>query len=253
MRKKNLLRKSINSYKKHFKILGFLLIAGAVLLFLWFIAAKSKLFAIKKIHVLPRELSLVSTEDVARILENRFLGKSFFGREKEFKGVIYTNFPVIKDVRYTISLPNSIAVELQEHKPYAYIKTGFQESYYVSDSDGVVLGARENIEDDLPIIYYDKEMLFLGKKISDKKILTALGILKELKEAGLSVLSCTVNEKISVILRESNTEALFSEGWEEILKEKAILLQKIIQKYSIEGRKIKKIDLRFINPIIDFY
>ena len=53
----------------------------------------------------------------------------------------------------------------------------------------------------------------------------------------------TLSPKISVMLSQSIN------GQE---KEKALLLDKIIQKYNIEGKSIKDIDLRFSNPIVDF-
>jgi len=53
----------------------------------------------------------------------------------------------------------------------------------------------------------------------------------------------TLSPKIIVIISQSIN------GQE---KEKALLLDKIIQKYNIEGKAVKRIDLRFSNPIVDF-
>jgi len=253
MLRKNLLRKLTKSYKGNLRrgIALLFLIVGMVLV-LWFVFIKSSFFTVKNISVKPKDLTLISTEDVKIILENKFLGKSIFLSKKELENMVYANFPSLKNVTSTILFPNALVIKLQERTPSAFIKTDFQESFFVVDSEGFVLGVSDTFDKDLPLINYKENMIFSGSTLTNDKILSAVRFLSELKKVKLAIVNCVINENIVITTKSPTIEVLIPIFSEKQENEKAILLQKIIQKYSIEGKNVKRIDLRFSNPIIDF-
>lgn len=220
--------------------------------FLWFIFIKSPLFVIKDIVVGSTGISSVLEQDIKTILDNKFLGKSIFIRKKEMADMIYANFPMVKEALLEIKSPSEIVVKIKQREPFSYIKTDLQEEYYILDFEGVVLGVSDSFKGDMPLIKYTEGMVFSGKKLSEGKISSALTFLKELKELGIVVSSCVIDDKIVITSKSPVIEVVIPVILEGMEREKAILLQKIIQKYSIEGREIKRIDMRFSNPIIDF-
>jgi len=253
MLRRNLSRKFAISYKLRFKRIFLpIFFIGVFVFALWFLLTRSTFFVVKTISIDPDTLELVSTEDIKKILENRFLGKPILLPKKDLENAVYANFPVIKEVATVVSLPNTLVVKLREREPAAYIKTDFQEDYYIVDAEGFVLGVSAVLNKDLPLINYKGTMVFSGSILTDDKILSSLRFLEELRKSKIGVFSCTVTDLIVITTADPMIEVVIPVNSDERYSEEAILLQKIIQKYSIEGKSVRRIDLRFSNPIIDF-
>ncbi len=249
-----------------------------------FALAKTPFLKVKSIDVKGPTL-LVSTSDIKSILEEKYLGVSVFDlRKKSVSDIIMSNFPVIKNVSYKLVFPNSLVVDVDERRPFSYVKPEFQNSYYILDGDGYVLGLTDSKKNNLSVIELSGSMVFAGNKIEDNNILTtkkfvpktgvyemAGGVLfaglkkednnlftsteflSEIKTLGLLVLSTKVNSSgIEITTLSPKIIVIISQSINGQEKEKALLLDKIIQKYNIEGKAVKRIDLRFSNPIVDF-
>jgi len=252
MLRKNLFRKLINLYKGKLKYVLFpLLFVIGIAFLLWFVLIRNPLFTVKSIVIEPESLSLVSVLDIRKVLENKFLGGSIILRGKDLENIVYANFPIVKNITYTIKLPSTIVIRLEQREPSLYVKTNLQESYYLVDSTGFVLGVSDAYDPALPLINYMGSMVFSGGRLSEDSI-SAINFLEELRKIKVDVDTCTIDDVIVITLKNLGTRVTVSKLPADQVDEKAILLQKILQKYSIEGKKIGKIDLRFSNPIIDF-
>jgi len=218
-----------------------------------FALAKTPFLKVKSIDVKGPTL-LVSTSDIKSILEEKYLGVSVFDlRKKSVSDIIMSNFPVIKNVSYKLVFPNSLVVDVDERRPFSYVKPEFQNSYYILDGDGYVLGLTDSKKNNLSVIELSGSMVFAGNKIEDNNILTTIKFLSEIKTLGLLVLSTKVNSSgIEITTLSPKIIVIISQSINGQEKEKALLLDKIIQKYNIEGKAVKRIDLRFSNPIVDF-
>ena len=135
--------------------------------------------------------------------------------------------------------PKTDLKEVVIKEPVAVI--AFEEDFYLVDEDGVVLERTQKTN--LPVIS--------GSRLEDERIKKAIGILLafqlnlwEPKEIHLA------SESYLEIGFKDNLEVLFS-----LQKEAQIQLdslQLIFSRAKIEGRNIKKIDLRFDKPVVSY-
>lgn len=140
---------------------------------------------------------------------------------------------------FLISKPKADLKEMLIKEPVAAIAG--QEDFLLVDEDGAVLGRTPKTN--LPVIF--------GSQAEDERIKKAIDILLafqlNLWEAGEIRLS---SERYLEIKLKDNLEIIFS-----LQKETQIQLdslQLIFSRAKIEGRKIKKIDLRFDKPVVSY-
>lgn len=92
------------------------------------------------------------------------------------------------------------------------------------------------------------------KKIDKEKSwgkLTKEDLEKNLKREGLSFSSITASSSSYIVVLNSLEEVWFSDKKDARLQTSS--LQLILSRFTIEGKKIKRIDFRFDKPLIEFY
>jgi hypothetical protein len=164
-------------------------------------------------------------------------------------------------------LPNKLVFELERRKEVAVL--GFElkledkettssgkpifettKDFFLVDEEGVVVKKENN--NLLPLILLSEELnLNIGQKVPKKEIVEAIKFLTNLRLNLLEpkVAKITSPYSLSVWL-EDGKEALFSLKKE--IQVQVDSLQFILSRSKIEGRKIKKIDLRFDKPVVNY-
>lgn len=91
------------------------------------------------------------------------------------------------------------------------------------------------------------------KKAEKKHILgkvTIEDIENSLKREGLSLSSITASSSSYIVVLRSSEEVWFSDKKDARLQTSS--LQLILSRFTIEGKKVKRIDFRFDKPLIEF-
>lgn len=256
--------------------LGLLIIFSLLVLYTVFL---SGVFKVHTIKLIPAELHCASSD---KIKENLPRGRNIlFIDTAELTAILRTKFPCLYTVEVRKQLPDTLSISIAERAPVLFLKVAvvapeavslitpeassssqsavpvvqkddflidenaFSRLYAV-DSEGVVL--LENPEfADVPILYYESEKELEINQIIDKTIVqNSLGILKQLKERGISVSQAKISSDSLYILGESKYVFMLKKD----LDRQVISLQLILQKAKIDSVSVDKVDLRFDKPVV---
>lgn len=164
-------------------------------------------------------------------------------REGYVSALISEKFPNLKlnDIKY--NFPNKIEADLSQREEKYQIQAA--NGTFASDEEGFIVAQTEEASSSMDIIY-DKS-LEIGQRVEDVSFQAALiysQLNQNIKIEGGQI-QLTLNNGAKVILPENAAVSKATETY--------TLLQKIIQKYSIDNRQIEFIDLRFEKPVIKYY
>ncbi len=167
--------------------------------------------------------------------------------QEEIKKHFLKNFKV-KEVKITKKLPKTIVVNLvyRERLVLVVAKNGL----FFSDEEGFIFENSTN-EIGYPLLNLQNKEINLGIIITQKNILKALRIVKLFNDEKIQIINITplTEEEILLTLNQGTLVLIGSDLEPEQIVSS---LQKIIKRFTIEGKTIKKIDFRFNNPIVSF-
>jgi len=231
---------------------------------IFFIVCKSGFFAVKKIDCLLDSESC-SPEIWNELISLTFRENLIFLKKKEISKKILNNYQIIKSLRINKVLPNKLIFELERRRGVATL--GFEKgpeetasssgrlifgtgkNFYVVDEEGVVIKKENDFS--LPLILLSEEPnLEVGRRILGGEVIGAIRFLTILRLNLLEPKIAKINFPYSLdIWLRDGRRVVFS------LKKEAQIqiesLQFILSRSKIEGREIKKIDLRFDKPVIE--
>jgi len=248
--------------KRVLKILFLFLFLGGVL----YIVFKSGFLNVKKITC-RLEGDFCPPEIWNELTSLTFGRNLIFLKEKEISKKILDGHHIVKNLKIKKVLPNKLVFELEKRKEVAVL--GFElnleekeatrsgkpifettKDFYLVDEDGVVV----NKENDplLPLILLPERLdLNIGQQIPRPEIIEAIEFLTTLR---LNLLEPKVAKITSpyflVVWLESGEEVIFSLRKE--IQVQVDSLQFILSRSKIEGKGIKKIDLRFDKPVVNY-
>lgn len=247
--KKNLPQKvkHIGKEKRRVRIkraLWAVLIMGIIGIGVW-LYAKYRPFDIVRTEVEGAH-RFVNMQDVKNIVDQQSLGENcLIFNTKALEQIIRETFLATKSVKAIRTLPNSVKVVITERVPIALIKNG---DLYFVDSDGFVLGLAEGSTTNLPIINYSQKVE-VGKFVERSAVSYYFDLIKALDEEGISVSTINSFPKYTVFLSDG-IEVFFTNS--QPAKSQAKIFAKMIEAFKAEGRKPKKIDLRFDKVVVEF-
>jgi len=230
------------NWKRWFKILGFLLFFALIYVFL-----RSDFWQVKKIICQFNQLDC--SQEIANKVSELSFGKNLvFMSRQTLINKIKENLPQVDMVKIKKRIPDKLLFELTSRKPVVALAVEGV-IYYLVDEQGVVAKKMEENQN-LPLILFDKDPQFkVGEKINQEEILQTIKIIMGMK---LRLLQPKVSRIISPreieIWLENETLAILN-GQKEI-ENQLDSLQFIYSRSKIEGKQVKKIDLRFDKPII---
>ncbi len=148
----------------------------------------------------------------------------------------------LKSLTISKKLPQELVVKVEKRNAQAIIKAG--EEFFVIDDQGFVLQKtkiRTEIKQDLPVILIDS--------FSQTEVAWTANLLEKIK-------FYLFTPQETKILSSRNIEVKLDKGLLVIFSSQKEMdfqldsLQFIFSRAKIEGRKIKKIDLRFDKPVV---
>jgi len=247
------------NWKKLLKIFGLLILLALIVFWL-----RSDFWRVKKINCRFNQLDC--NEEIANKINEFALTKNllFFPRQSVTKRIKEV-FVQVDTVNIKKIIPDKLLFELTSRKPVvalavelspelnaaASAKPQFSLTgiYYLVDEQGVVVKKMEENQN-LPLILFDSDPnLKAGEKIYQDEVLKTIEILMGMK---LRLLEPKISRVINLgeidIWLENGTLTLFN--GEKEAQVQLDSLQFISSRSKIEGKQIKKIDLRFDKPVI---
>ena len=234
------------------KLLFLFLLGGSVV----FGYVKYKPFRVTRVDVLG-EGRFVNLEDVRKIAETNVLGKDII--VVNTAGVVEAiahNYLAAKSVKVTKSYPRTIKVTVTERVPIALLLAKDASllakestSYYFVDAEGFVLGPADKTTTNLPIISYGQKV-YVGKFLEEYAISYYFELLHALDENSILVSTISAFPKYVQFYTRDSVEALFTVA--QSPKSQAKILARMLESFKTEGKKPRKIDLRFDKVIVEF-
>lgn len=185
--------------------------------------------------------------DTKRFFKEQLKGKNLITLDTlKVSARAVSNFPVIESATIEKKFPREVQVFLTERSPLAIISA--RNGNFVVDKNGQVFcEAGENTI--LPKVLF-KDNLNIGDLVSAKNIVARIRLLSALKEKSIPVSEVSVAESSISALIKNGPSAIFE--IDSDFSELVSLLKQIILKYRIEGKDLRKVDLRFQNPVVSF-
>ncbi len=174
-------------------------------------------------HVKDVKIFYVDKESLSDLVVGTFPDYKLVSTEKIWPGMLNVVLEK-RNAAYIIQAPNGTFI--------------LDDEYFVMDTVGAYLGYEIQVK-------YDQN-LELGQNISDRNLIASFAYV-----SGKTIINVSGGE-ISVDLAEGGKVLLPKDksisNYEEVSK----ILQKIMQKYTIENKDIDTIDLRFSKPLIKY-
>lgn len=156
--------------------------------------------------------------------------------------------PKIKNVTLKKKFPSTFILQFEIREPLFKAADRDQQALFLVDETGVVFAtARENMY--FPLVVTGRISLKEGIILDDPAEKTALEIVNLIQETDLKLDKLIIEEK-QILAMFDSIEVVFKT--EDVDSEKLKALQFLVKRFTIEGKKPKKIDLRFDKPIVKF-
>ena len=153
-------------------------------------------------------------------------------------------FLPIRDVSIGRKFPQTAAVQISERKPIAKICQLSGREFLV-DEEGVVFSEITPETKDLKKVSLELGLeLTLGQRL-DKDVVSLI-LLEDPRVRSVKY----VDQKGIEVQAEENLTILFSQ--EKNLEAQIRSLQMIVKKYKIEGKELRRMDLRFDQPVVRY-
>lgn len=198
----------------------------------------------------------------SELLNRNFFFLDFAGARRRF-GADYPEFSYLFLQR---DFPSVVKARVEERKPLAFVvrplmlgpeATPSAESLvargaYLIDEGGYLFRRASSWPTSLPYLYDNGE-----GELGQKPQLTgafwrfSLKMLTGLKKLGLEVVAAEQDAKGLVRLSTDEGLAIYLSSAQEVERQLAVL-QLIVEKYKIEGKRLREIDLRFKEPVVEY-
>ena len=216
------------------------------LLILLIVVAFSTFFVSKFLKITEFEIAGISEVTAAPLysgLVQTFQNQSIFSFSDDAFAVYFSeDFPEYEFIGYRYILPNKVVIQVKNRK----------KAHTVSDVNGDVFSVDEtgyvffmNESDVKANVYYDKP-IYIADYVNDTILVDAFLY----SEVGSDVV--VKGEEMSINLDSGGKVILPKNVDKKRVNEISDVLQKILQKYRIEGTGIEFIDMRFSKPVIKF-
>ena len=218
-----------------------------LLLGLVIIGAASLVFVLKSPFFDVKELNIEGISDLESAVANNAIWKNIDGKkifninQKYISDVIERSSPEYKVTSYSYTFPNKIHLTLGKREAKYIIQAS--NGFFSADAEGFIIEKLSTSK--YSNVIYDKS-IETGKKVSDLYLKAALSY------ANLNQIINVSDNKITITLKNGGTVILPVDSAVKNISELSKTLQKIIQKYTIEGRELELIDLRFSKPLVKY-
>ncbi|MDO9027750.1 MAG: hypothetical protein Q7U68_02665, partial [Candidatus Roizmanbacteria bacterium] len=229
------------------KLKFFLFFSLLCLLFFFILFFINQFFLIKKVELISERKFLLSNKD--ELINKNLI---FINQDEIAKKIILENSS-LKTVVVDKVWPATLKVTVYFYEPIAALIVN--KGFFNLSADGRILAKIKDGQSPLPIInYYQKlnsNSFQTGDWIDYKDIQQTLFFIDKLGQINLMPLTIDIKGQDMLIFNlNGDKKIVFSNQKEKELQD--YQLELIIRQFKIEGKKFKKIDLRFNKPIIEF-
>jgi len=196
-----------------------------------------------------------SLMDLESILANELKNKNLlFFSEKNEEKKLKNNYSYIKNVFIEKRLPNRIFIKIDFYSPLALIKNNH--GFFILSFDGRILQNVSERKIFLPLINYyqliNSSIYKTGDFLDFNDLKVSLQLIEKIEELNLKVETVDIkNEDMILFNLKDNQEIIFTS--KKNIEEQFFPIIAILKQFKIEGRRFKKIDVRFDKLIIKFY
>lgn len=195
----------------------------------------------------------VNRTDVQQMAEEKALGKNIvFVDVDDIHKAITSNFLASRSVTLTKVLPNRLRITVSERVPIALIlpQAGSAgDNFYFVDAEGFILGPADKATTNLPVINYSQKVE-VGKFVEAGAVSYYFELIKALDEDNVALSTISSYPRYTEFFTGDATQVLFSNA--ENPKPQIKVYAKLMEAFKAEGKKLKKIDLRFDKVIVEF-
>ena len=228
------------------RVVGIVFLFLCFLVFLFFLLFKSDLLTIKHVNCQVKDkTSLADEKRWCETAERLLWGQKIFHTHLgAVVGELERKFLPIGEVVVTRKLPQTVVVQIVERKPIAKVcpPSGLE---FLVDREGVIYSEVTPEAKELKTIILELGVeLQLGQKLEPEIISLIL-----LEESPVQDIKLVGQEAIEV-RASGDLVILFSR--QKDLPTQIRSLQTILQKYRIEGKALKQVDLRFEQPVVRY-
>jgi len=236
--------------KRIFKLVKWLfpiILIFAAVYSLYFFAYKSGFFSIKEVSV-QGAYAYVNHGDVLNIASNKLLGQNMLAQEVDgIENLLKKNFLGIKSLEVEKNYPNKVIINLVERVPIAQIQKDTGGERFLIDEDGYVLGVVDSTASSLPLIIYEGDVL-VGNFIDFNIVPLALDVINYSKSEQLELSSMSFSGRDTTFYTNGSIETLLN--YDMNIKVSMNIVSELVKKSRVEGKSIKKIDLRYDKVIV---
>jgi cell division septal protein FtsQ len=214
-----------------------------------FVVIESKLFRITNVDI-SNAVEYVNNDDLRVLSENQLIGKNFFFTNTlKIKNVLLGNFLGAKDISIQKKFPNTILIDVKEREPVAVLKSLNDEKEFIIDLDGYVLGFAGDNFDHLPHINYS-DSVRIGEFLRGNIVPLSFTIIREIEENDIKVTTMNFHDRYIELITKAGTMVMISS--DKDIKNSIKVVASLDKELNLEGKSIKKIDLRYDKVIVSY-
>ncbi len=190
----------------------------------------------------------VNSNDLNRLVNENAIGNNILVYDtNKLQKILKNNFLGAKSIVVQKILPDKIRIEVQERTPLAVVISVSDNKAYLIDGEGYVLGEVGSQAIDLPKVRYEGNVSVGNVLVKDIAPIT-LEILSLAEKDDLKVSSISFYPTYIKLFDMSGAEVLVPNAQDRVksMDTAAYLLKKL----ALEGKKVRKIDLRYDKVIV---
>ena len=216
------------------------------LVFIFYLIFKSDYLTVKRVECRVKEKTSLADENRwCETVKREVLGQRILSLKRQaIASEIRQKFLPVGDVAITKKYPQTAIVQISERKPIAQVCPSGGLGLLV-DKEGVIYAETQAEPQNLKTVSLELGFeLTLGQEIGADIVSLIL-----LEEPQISFIKSTGQEGLEVV---SNAQLKIFFSRKRDLRQQIENLQKIIQKYKIEGKELSQVDLRYDQPVIKY-
>ena len=248
---------------RFFVFVPYVLAAAVVFLVGYYLLVESGFFAIAEVAVSGAH-TFVSETDLSALVNQRVRGQNIFLlKSAELENVLLTNFQGAKGVAVAKVLPKRIVVNVVERTPLAVIYSSGWSNGYLVDDVGYVLGIVDPKKTLIPKIDYNGERsetletdgthegdVRVGYFLDEKLVRTYVVILKAIDREKLHATSMLIGKDELILGISGSVDVVLATNKD--IDASVSTLSLLLKQLAADGRKPKRIDLRYDKVVVLF-
>ena len=193
--------------------------------------------------------NFVNKEDVKNLVEEQSLKKHIKDVDTGYiEAILSESFQGAKEITVTKKYPNTISVQVEERKPLAILSSKKEEDFYLVDDVGYILGNVDDQNTNLPKVLYSGP-LHVGYTIDVDLIPLYLDLISSIDENKLRASSISVDTK-HIDFYIDGIQVLI--GKNKDVSTSVTVVAELYKQLKLEGKDVKKIDLRYDKVIVKY-